>query len=437
MTVGLTAFLAEQVHHHAPLTDDDQRIVRHSLLDYAGVTIAGAAERTASIVGDEFAATDSAGVTLFGRPERVGLFAAALVNGTAAHALDYDDVNMAIPGHPAAAIFPALLALAEDRRSTGAEVVVAYAAGYDVMCRLGRAMTDEHYDRGFHATATLGTFGAAAACARLMGLDTRTTAHAFGIAATQAAGLKSMFGTMSKPFNAGRAASGGLLAARLAARGLEAREDAIEAAEGFAALYGSRFEPHAAFAGAHLPNNLFKHHAACYLVHAAIECVAKLRGAWNIASVGSVTVEADASLANVCNIRDPQNANEARFSLRAAVALALLGRDTADPATFDRFPADADVHAALPLIAVKLRPGMAKTASVVTIVLDDGRAMMAVHDAGVPAADLDGQERRLRAKFAALTAPMPDSSELAHALLDIGECDDVAPLLRRCAISAP
>jgi 2-methylcitrate dehydratase PrpD len=124
------------------------------------------------------------------------------------------------------AVLPAVLALAEERGSSGAALIEAFVAGYETACRVGRLIAPGHYDGlGFHATGTVGTFGAAAGCAHLLGLDEEATLHAMGIAATQAAGLKSMFGNMYKPLHAGRAAQAGLLAARLAARGFTAQLD--------------------------------------------------------------------------------------------------------------------------------------------------------------------------------------------------------------------
>src|SRR5262249_14371887 len=153
--------------------------------------------------------------------------------GAAAHALDYDDVNVAIPGHPSVAILPGLLALAERQRASGRDVSTAFVAGYETACRIGIALLPGHYHLGFHATGTIGSLGAAAACARLLGLSAMARAAALGIAATQAAGLKAQFGTMCKPFHAGKAAQNGLLAARLAARGFTSRDDILECAQGF------------------------------------------------------------------------------------------------------------------------------------------------------------------------------------------------------------
>src|SRR5206468_7881059 len=212
---------------------------------------------------------------------RLPALSAALVNGAIGHALDYDDVNLAMPGHPSVAILPGPMALAEQRNSTGREVVAAFVAGYETCCRIGMALRPGHYDRGFHATGTIGAFGAAAACAHLLGLDAEATARSLGIAGTQAAGLKSQFGTMCKPLHAGKASQSGLLAARLAARGFSSRPDLVECEQGFALTHGPDFNPEAALAepanGFHIHANLFKYHAACYMTHAPIECGRELR----------------------------------------------------------------------------------------------------------------------------------------------------------------
>src|SRR6267154_1318936 len=184
-----------------------------------------------------------------------------------AAALDYDDLNMAMPGHPSVAILPGLLALAEVRRTSGREVTTAFVAGYETACRIGSALQPGHYNLGFHSTGTVGSLGAAAACSRLLGLDAEATAMALGIAGTQAAGLKSQFGTMCKPFHAGKAAQNGLLAARLAARGFSSRPDLVECEQGFARTHAPDFHPEKALAeppaGFYLLANLFKYHAAC------------------------------------------------------------------------------------------------------------------------------------------------------------------------------
>src|SRR5579862_6491837 len=333
----LTLSLAERVVRlrYDDLPEPARLVVRQCLLDYLACAIAGAGDPLVSMLLDELTEAGGASqASVVAHGLRLPALSAALVNGAAGHALDYDDVNVAMPGHPSVAILPGLLALGEAKTSAGRDVVTAFVAGYETACRIGAALAPGHYDLGFHATATVGCLGAAAACARLLGLDAGKTAAALGIAGTQAAGLKSQFGTMCKPFHAGKAAQNGLLAARLAARGFSSRPDLIECAQGFAATHAPDFSPDKALAepkqGFHIFNNLFKYHAACYMTHAPIECGRQLREQ-GIAPVeiAAVNLRLHHATDRVCNIPAPTDGLEAKFSLRQTVAMALSGVDTA------------------------------------------------------------------------------------------------------------
>jgi len=202
------------------------------ILDTVGVTLAGAGESCARIVSG--VAAHSAGpALLFGSRRCVAPLDAALINGTAAHALDFDDCSNSMGGHPSAPVLPALFALAGTRKVSGREFLAAYIAGFETETRIARGVNFYHYEKGWHPTATLGTFGAAAASAHLLRLDARRTATALGLAASLASGLKANFGTMTKPLHVGHAARNGLMAALLAADGFTASEDAFEHAQGF------------------------------------------------------------------------------------------------------------------------------------------------------------------------------------------------------------
>src|SRR5260370_5222717 len=170
------------------LPEPVRELARQCVLDYYGVALAGADDPLAHILLDELAeAGGAAQAGIIGHKARLPALSAALVNGAIGHALDYDDVNLAMPGHPSVAILPGLLALAETRRSSGREIIAAFVAGYETACRIGMALRPGHYNLGFHATGTVGVFGAAAACARPPGLDPAATAPAPGIAGAQAA----------------------------------------------------------------------------------------------------------------------------------------------------------------------------------------------------------------------------------------------------------
>src|SRR5436305_6374483 len=222
----LTRTLAAQASTvtYDALPEPVRELARQCVLDYYGVALAGADDPLAKILLDELAEAGGATqASIIGHAERLPALSAALVNGAIGHALDYDDVNLAMPGHPSVAILPGLLALAEQRGSSAREIIAALVAGYETACRIGMALRPGHYNLGFHATGTVGAFGAAAACAHPLGLDAEATARAPGIAGTQAAGLKSHFRPMGKPFHAGQASPNRLLAARLAARGFSSR----------------------------------------------------------------------------------------------------------------------------------------------------------------------------------------------------------------------
>ncbi|HWX09153.1 MAG TPA: MmgE/PrpD family protein, partial [Gaiellaceae bacterium] len=256
--------------------------VRHCVLDWLGVTLAGSREPAGRLACEvALLEHEAPRATLVGTAHRLGPQSAALVNGTASHALDYDDSSFWMTGHPSAPVVSSALALAEARGASGSEVAAAILAGHEVAARLGIAVGKEHYLAGWHATGTLGTFAAAAAAGRIIGLDPEAMEQALGLAATQAAGLKVSFGTMAKPLHAGRAAASGVLAALLAEQAFTAGAGAIEAHQGFASTQAPGFD--AARVDAEIGERLgiegvlYKRHACCGGTHGAIDALNRLR----------------------------------------------------------------------------------------------------------------------------------------------------------------
>jgi 2-methylcitrate dehydratase PrpD len=415
------------------LPDPVRALARQCVLDYLGVALAGADDPLVAILLDELAeAGGAAQAAIIGHKLRLPVLSAALINGAIGHALDYDDVNLAMPGHPSVAILPGLLALAEQRRSSGRDVIAAFVAGYETACRIGVALRPGHYNLGFHATGTVGAFGAAASCARLLGLDADATAQALGIAGTQAAGLKSQFGTMCKPFHAGKASHNGLMAARLAARGFSSRPDLIECEQGFALTHGPDFRPEAALAdppgGFYIRANLFKYHAACYLTHGPIECARAVREQGLMPeAIARITLKLDRSCERVCNIAAPSDGLEAKFSLRQTVAMALSGIDTASLGAYSAATAtDPALVALRDKVTLDFQDNWPPAAAEIEVALGDGRVLRASHDAGIPCADIAGQGERLAAKFDALAAPVVGAAR-ARELREIVETLDNVP----------
>jgi len=443
---NLTEFLAFRATdlRYENIPETAKALARQCVLDYFGVVIAGADYPLVRMLLDEMAEAGGAPqASVIGREMRLPALSAALVNGAAAHALDYDDVNMAMPGHPSVAILPGLLALAELESSSGRDLITAFIAGYETACRIGAALQPGHYNLGFHSTGTIGSFGSAAACARLLGLQTMGTAAALGIAGTQAAGLKSQFGTMCKPFHAGKAAQNGLLAARLAARGFSSRSDIIECVQGFALTHGPNFSPEAAFTtperGLHLFANLFKYHAACYLTHAPIECARQLRKEHQLSpeAIAGITLRLDASCERVCNIAAPVDGLQSKFSLRQTIAMALAGIDTASLGAYSAENArDPTLLRLRELVELDWQDSWPQTLAELDIDLTDGRRLTARHDAGIPAADIPDQGRRLAVKFDALVEPVlgtPRARELRETISGLDRLADIAALTRLAA----
>ncbi|HYW03361.1 MAG TPA: MmgE/PrpD family protein [Gammaproteobacteria bacterium] len=412
---SLTAALA----HHASAVRIDElpaTVVergRHCLLDWLGCSLAGSREPLSAILREEAASEGgSERATLVGSSERTGVQQAALVNGAASHALDFDDVAVAMTGHPSVPVWPAVLALGEARGADGSDLLAAFVAGVEVECLAGLAVSPGHYRRGFHATGTLGTFGAAAGCANLLALDPGRTAVALGIAGTAAAGLKCMFGTMCKPLHAGRAAASGAQAATLAERGFTAEPAVLEAHQGFAATQTDSFEPERALAaigdGWQVEKVLFKHHAACYETHSTIEACRRLRPV-DPGVIESVRIRVSPGHLDICNIERPETGLQGKFSLRFCAALALAGHDTGYHAFTDAAVRDPSVDALRARIAVEpaddLPPGHD---SEVIVTSGDGetrRESVDVHQP-VPDAHLAHQWQRLADKFRELARPL-------------------------------
>jgi 2-methylcitrate dehydratase PrpD len=348
-------------------------------------------------------------------------------------------------GHPTVTVVPALLALGEQMRASGRLFIESFVAGYETSGRVGRLVAPSHYQKGFHVTGTVGSFSAAAAAGRMLGLSDAELAVAFGIAATQAAGLKSNFGTMCKPLHAGTASEHGLRAARLAAKGFTARGDSLECDQGFASSQSDHLNADQALgeppSGWHLRNNLFKYHAACYLTHAPIECAKEIRLKSNFPPerVKKITLRLDAGADKVCNIPNPTTGLEAKFSLRQTVAMALTGVDTA---ALDSYNAavtqEPRIKALRDKMAIEFKPDWAHSLAEMAIQLDDGTTLEARHDSGIPWADLGKQRKAIEAKFEGLVTPVLGAAgtrRLRDAIERIDTMTDVGELARASAKS--
>ena len=306
-----------------------------AILDTVGVTLAGAGEDCAQILGRVLGSGAGTGNCLiFGSDRRAAPLDAALINGTAAHALDFDDVSNSLGGHPSAPILPALFALGEVIDCTGRDFIAAYVAGFETETRIGRGVNLHHYEKGWHPTATLGVFGATAACARLMRLDRAKTAQALAVAASLASGIKANFGTMTKPLHVGHTARSGLFAAQLAREGFTANPAALEHKQGFLPVFNGpgTFDADAILADWGRPYDIIrpglgiKQHPCCGSTHPAVDAALALRAEHDIAPDTIARIDSWTHPRRLAHTDrpDPRSGLDAKFSVQYCVARALI-----------------------------------------------------------------------------------------------------------------
>ncbi len=342
------------------------------ILDTVGVTLAGAQEPATRIVLG-VSGSASGPSLVFGHARRIGALDAALVNGTASHALDFDDCNNTLGGHPSVPILPALFALADETGATGKDFIAAYVAGFETECKLSMVVNFHQYTKGWHPTTTIGVFGGAAACAHLLKLSVEQTATALSIAASLAAGLKSNFGTMTKPLHVGHCARSGLFAALLARDGFTAGDTAFEHKQGYFEVFNGAGNYDASKAlpawadplDITRPGIAIKSYPCCGSTHPAIDCMLELVHKHNLKPEQVARIESwtHARRLEHTNRPDPQSDLDAKFSVQYTLARALKDRTVrlehfegtnwqdpatrailpkihAAPYTTDQFPAD-------------------------------------------------------------------------------------------------
>lgn len=411
LTSAIVAFAVRK----GPLPASARHVMKLSLLDWCAVARAGADEPVARIVrglvADEGGRADA---TVVGLGVKVPARAAALANGAASHALDYDDTHFAHIGHPSVGIVPAALAITEKIGASGEALLDAALIGVEASCRIGTWLGRGHYQHGFHQTATAGTFGAAVAAGRLLGLDEAAMAQAIGIAATRASGLKSQFGTMGKPYHAGMAASNGVEAALLAKAGFVSRPDGLECEQGFGETHAGEnadLAPILAGLGETFWFESVQHkfHACCHGTHAGIEALTALRTARGLTpdQITGATVTTHPRWLKVCNLEKPVTGLEAKFSFRLTAAMALAGYDTGALSTYtDALCAEPVLAGLRDRVRVETDTALADTAARVSVTLRNNETLTGEFDLDRPMA-LAAREAKIRAKAASLLGSNP------------------------------
>jgi len=380
---------------------------RIGFADCVGVTLAGAAEPVVRKLMDAIGSSPGKSSVLFGETAMHAAHA-AWINGTAAHALDFDDA--ALRGHPSAVLVPAILAEAQALGRPGADAIAAYVAGYEVWAELAHRDGESHHRKGWHPTGIFGPVAAAAACARLHRLDARATAHALAMAASRSSGLMANFGSMTKPMHAGNAAHAGVVAARLASVGATGALDAIEHPQGFlsAVSPSGRIDKATDVHGSRSWHILqyglnIKKYPMCYCTHRPIDAMLALQQEhqWTPGEIANIDVSISGRNATVLRNHEPKTGLAGKFSIEFAMACAVIAGRVGLAQVSDEFVSRDDVQALMPKVTVTINPEEDPESGYapydwVTVRLADGRTIESerVRDArGAHAIPLTRQER--------------------------------------------
>ncbi len=319
--------------------------------------------------------------TVLGRTDRLDPLKATLLNGITSHVLDYDDTHLRTIIHPAGPVAPALLALAEVRPISGRALLEAMILGVEVACRIGNAVYPDHYDRGWHITATAGVFGGAAAVGKAIGLHATRMRWALGLAASQSAGLREMFGTMTKSFHPGRAAESGLLSALLAEAGYDSSENAIEAKRGFANVMSDKqdYEEILGELGTRweAATNSYKPFACGIVIHPTIDGCIQIREeiGEKVNAIEAVRLKAHPLVLELTGKTEPKTGLEGKFSVYHSAACALLRGDGSPTAFTDEVVNLPELVAMRRKVTAEANPACHEASVDIEVTFSDGTTM--------------------------------------------------------------
>lgn len=402
LTSEVASFVVETAYENLP--QDVIELGRKSMLDGIGLALSGSVAESGRLIQDYLEAQNLSGnTTVIGTRLRVPERFAAFANGIGMHADDFDDTQLAVGKdrvyglltHPTAPCLPAALAVTERRKMSGRDLILAYNLGVEVETKISEAMSPRHYQHGFHSTATCGTLASAAAVSKLYGFDVPTTLRAFAIAASQSAGLRENFGTMTKPFHAGRAAEAGVVAADLAGAGWTATDRILESPRGFFQAHGGGYTLQAIAGKLGNPWTFvdpgvsIKPHPSGSLTHPGMTTMLGLIVDNDIKpeDVERVDVGTNHNMPNALIHHRPVDELQAKFSMEFCMAILLLERRGGLPEFLDEVVNRDDVKAMIERINFGVHPeaeaaGYDKMTTIIDIHLKDGRTISGRADFG-------------------------------------------------------
>lgn len=331
ITRNLSDFICRTSYQDIP-----HHIVEHSkllILDWFGVTLAGAREKIATILLDFIKQIDGdngpSQATIVGKDIKTDILKAALANGTISHALDLDDYHAPTLSHPTVAFLPAIVVVAEFKGLSGKDLITAFILAFEVFARIGYGVGRIHYDRGWHSTSTLGRFGATAGVCKLLNLNVEQIINAFGIAGTQAGGVRQVFGTMCKPFHPGKSSMDGVLSAFLAEKGFTSSKEIIEGKQGFLEIFSGDMGAEKILTDLgttyHILNITFKLYASCGFTHSTIDLLREIRreNKFNVDDVKEIKIDVNRIALDAAGKTEPETGLEGKFSFNHCAAVAL------------------------------------------------------------------------------------------------------------------
>ncbi len=420
-THDLAQFMAET--RPADIPDAILHEAKRDVINILGVALYSSQDPSLHHLLDLFAAEGSnPRASVWGAGVRTSLQNAALANGYTSHLEDYDDTHFPTVLHPTAPTVPAAFAIAEESGASGRDFLAAVALGIEAACRLSLAVHPWHYDAGWHITGTFGVFGSAVAAGRLLGLDTDRMVTAFGIAGTQAAGVRETFGSMSKPFHAGRAAMAGVTAGLLAKSGFTSTTTILEGRRGIVAVASSDSDLSRATSGLgsrwEMTNNGLKPYSCGVVAHPIIDACVELRGeGLDVSQISAIDVDCHPLVPELINRPEPKVGLEGKFSIQHCVAAGLI-EGAAHPAQYsDATVADPRFAALRARVALHVQDGFEEEEGRVRLTMADGstREYHVEHCTGSPKNPMS--DARLADKFLALTTPSL-GADRARSILD-------------------
>jgi len=445
--MGVTRELAQYVAQtgYENIPGEVRKMAKLCLLDWLGVTLGALREDLSPILQEltvEMGGESQASILGTGRKTNV-LFA-SLVNGSLSHALDFDDVHIDSFAHPSVTLAPAVLAVGEQKRASGEELITAFVLGFEAETRVGAAAGRTHYDKGWHATSTTGRFGAAAGAAKILGLDAAQIVNAFGIAGTQSGGVRQVFGTMCKPFHAGKAAMDGVLAALLAGKGFTSSDSMIEGKFGFLDIFSPEPKPEKVMEGAGrdftIMNVGFKPYASCAGTHTTIDAVKDIRSREKLAADDVLAIELELAKLplDAAGIVEPGKALEGKFSVYHCAALAFLEGTVGENQFTDEKVNSPEIVSLRKRVKAKLNPDFKMMDAKVTVVTRDGRRIESFvsNSKGLPGNRMTVAE--MEEKFmglATMVLPRENAVKLIEKINNLENVKDVNEIISLCVKS--